>query len=149
MKLNLGSCDRHFEGFTNIDICPPADVIADLTQTWPWADSSVDEIRAYDILEHLPDIRKTMNEAWRVLKPGGIFDIFIPTTEGRGAWQDPTHVSFWNRNTFFYFTDGVPERERFGGHYGITARFKVVSEEMKTYPDNVPKLRIFLAAVKP
>jgi len=148
MKLNLGSCDRHFDGFLNVDICAPADVIADLTQKWPWEDSSVHEIRAYDIIEHLPDKIHTMNEAWRVLVPGGIFDIFIPTTEGRGAWQDPTHVSFWNRNSFFYFVDGIAERERFGKHYGIKARFHVLSEEQQVYPDNVPKLKIILAAVK-
>ena len=28
-----------------------------------------------------------------------------PSTDGRGAFQDPTHVSFYNENSFWYFTD--------------------------------------------
>lgn len=27
------------------------------------------------------------------------------STDGRGALQDPTHVSFWNPNSFWYYTD--------------------------------------------
>jgi len=148
MKLNLGSCDKHFPGFVNVDICPPADVIADLNGPWPWEDSSIDEIRAYDIIEHLPDKIHTMNEAWRVLRPGGTFDIIVPTTEGRGAFQDPQHCSYWNRNSFFYYTDRIPERERFGKHYGIAARFKIASEKQEKLANEVVKLRMVLTAVK-
>jgi hypothetical protein len=31
-------------------------------------------------------------------------EILVPSTDGRGAFQDPTHVSFWNANTFAYFS---------------------------------------------
>ena len=148
MRLNLGCSDRHFDGFTNVDLCKPADVIADLTQRWPWEDSSIEEIRAWDIFEHLPGITHTFNECWRVLKPGGLVDIWVPTTEGRGAWQDPTHGAFFNRNSFFYFTDRDPHRERFGKSYGIEARFRVVSEETEHLRDEVVKLRIILEAIK-
>lgn len=147
MKLNLGCSDRHFAGYVNVDRCPPADQIADLSAAWPWGDSSVEEICAFDIIEHLPDKIHTMNEAWRVLVPGGRFDIDIPTTDGPGAWQDPTHVSYWNRNSFLYYTAGDPHRERFGDAYGVVARFRVVSESL-TRPGVVAKLRIILEAVK-
>jgi len=132
----------------NVDICPPADLICDLRQQWPWRDSSVDEIFAFDIIEHLPDKTHTMNEAWRVLKPGGLIRIEVPTTDGRGAWQDPTHVSYWNRNSFFYFTHGDPHRERFGEAYGVRARFRVASEREELLADKVTKLFIALQAVK-
>jgi O-antigen biosynthesis protein len=46
-----------------------------------------------------------MNEAYRVLAPGGFMFVEVPSTEGRGAYQDPTHVSFWNSNSFWYWTD--------------------------------------------
>ncbi len=39
-----------------------------------------------------------MNEIWRICKPGATLDILVPSTDGRGAFQDPTHVSFWNIN---------------------------------------------------
>lgn len=148
MKLNLGCCDRHMAGFVNVDCCPPADQIADLTQEWPWLDSSVDLIRADDVFEHLPDKRHTMNEAWRVLKPGGRLEMIVPTTDGRGAWQDPTHKSWWTPNDLFYYTAGDPHRERFGAHYDVKARFRVISKHHDKYPDEVWKLHAVLEAVK-
>jgi hypothetical protein len=53
MKLNLGACDRQIDGFLSVDICPPADVIADLELPWPWDTSTVDEVAAFDIFEHI------------------------------------------------------------------------------------------------
>ena len=67
-RLNLGCCDNHKSGFINVDICPPADVVCDLREVWPWGESSIEMIRAHDIIEHLPDKVHTMNEIWRVLK---------------------------------------------------------------------------------
>lgn len=149
IRWNLGSCDRKFPGFLSIDIVPPCDIQADLRRHWPAPDSTIKEIRAYDIIEHLPDKIHTMNEAWRVLVPGGRLDIEVPTTDGRGAWQDPTHVSYWNRNSFLYYTDGDAHRERFGLHYNIKARFTVVTDSHIKYPaDGVVKLKILLEAVK-
>ena len=46
-----------------------------------------------------------MNEAHRVLAPGGLLKAQIPTTDHRAWAQDPTHVSYWNENTMLYFLD--------------------------------------------
>ncbi len=147
MKLNLGCSDRHQAGFLNVDICPPADLVSDLREAWPWEDGSVDQVLAHDIIEHLPDQRHTMNELWRVLKPGGRAEIAVPTTDGPGAFQDPTHVSWWNRRSFLYYQAGCPYRERFAAAYGIRAAFRVVSERLEPTCDG-PKLTIVLEAVK-
>lgn len=127
LRLNLGANDRRFPGFISVDIVPPADQIADLTKEWPWPDSSVDEIVAYDVFEHLPDKRHTMNELWRVLKPGAKATIQVPdSSEGDGADCDPTHVSRWNRSSFEYCCVGTAEWNRFHGspYYGIKCAFK-------------------------
>src|SRR5882757_794152 len=129
MRLNLGCSDRHAAGYINVDRVLPADVLVDLAEPWPWLDSSTDEILAHDIIEHLPNKIRTMNEAWRVLKHGGILDIIVPTTDGPGAFQDPTHISYWHRNSFWYYTAGDAHRERFGVSYGIEARFLVLHEQ--------------------
>jgi hypothetical protein len=55
MRLNLGCSDAHLDGWVNVDRCPPADQIADLEGPWPWPDSSVEEIRAIDVFEHIGD----------------------------------------------------------------------------------------------
>ncbi len=148
MKLNLGCSDRHLVGYVNVDICEPADCVADLNQRWPWSDGAVSEIIAHDIIEHLGNKVLTMNEAWRVLMPGGKLDIVVPTTDGRGAFQDPTHVSYWNRNSFWYYTAGDAHRERFGKAYGIEARFTVMYEEPIFHPNEITHLHIILEAIK-
>lgn len=160
MRLNLGCSTTIEPGYINVDICQPADQIADLRGIWPWPDSSVAHIRAYDIIEHLPDKIHTMNEAWRVSRPGGVFDIFVPTTWGEGADQDPSHVSRWNRGSFLYHTVGIAEYERFKHSLGLRGGFRVVScdDEGQWYggyvkADGQPamtvhKLKIVLEAVK-
>lgn len=149
MRLNLGCSDLILPHFTNVDIVPPADVICDLSQTpWPWVSDNISHIRAHDILEHLPNKIATMNEIWRVLKPGGTIEIKVPTTDGPGAWCDPTHVSYWNRLSFGYYTKGVGEYDRFHVAYGITACFEIVSERKHQWPNLVVDLNILLKAVK-
>jgi SAM-dependent methyltransferase len=91
-------------GFTTLDL-KDADIIHDLNTPWPFADSSVGVIRAFDVFEHLKDPLFTMKELYRVLSPGGWAIIQVPSTDGRGAFQDPTHVSFWNENSFLYYTN--------------------------------------------
>jgi hypothetical protein len=150
MKLNIGCCDAAMPGFVNVDIVagPGVDQVADLSAPWPWVDNSVEYVRAWDIIEHLPDKIMTMNEIHRVLKPGGRAEIAVPTTDGTGAFQDPTHVSFWNRRSFLYYEAGNLYRERFAKSYGIRARFRTVSERTDRTVDG-PRLTIVLEAVKP
>ena len=148
MKLNLGCCDKLLPGYHNVDRVPPADEIVDLTEPWPWKDSSVFEIIAHDIIEHLPNKIHTMNEMWRVMMAGAVARIVVPTTDGRGAWQDPTHVSYWNRNSFWYYEAGDLHRERFGDHYGTRARFRTRFENTRNEPNSIVLLEIHLEAVK-
>lgn len=102
--LDLGGRLNSWEGFTTVDLMD-SDVIANLDDVWPFEDNSVGVIRASHVFEHLKDPIHTMNEAFRVLAPGGWLLIEVPSTEGRGAFQDPTHVSFWNENSIWYYTN--------------------------------------------
>lgn len=154
-RLNLGAADRDFPGFLSVDITPPADFIADLSQPWPWPDSSVEEILAYDVIEHLPDKRLTLNEMWRVLIPGGLARIQVPDcSEGDGADCDLTHVSRWNRSSFEYVEKGTFERERFraSAYYGVNADFRVVSLERTRHERSrggfVIEMQVVLQAIK-
>lgn len=91
-------------GFESADL-ENADIICDLNKPWPFKDGEVGVFRAADALEHLVDPLFTMREAYRCLAPNGWFLIAVPSTDGRGAFQDPTHVSFWNKNSFWYYTE--------------------------------------------
>jgi predicted SAM-dependent methyltransferase len=107
VKINLGCGYRKLDGYINIDcrsVVEP-DMCIDIINRLPFEDESVDEVRAFDILEHIP-IGKcvgVIEEISRVLKKGGKFESYTPSTDGRGAFQDPTHVSFWNINSWMYY----------------------------------------------
>jgi len=102
--IDLGAKYGKPVGFIGVDLYG-ADITADLNKKWPFRDNSIGLLRANDIIEHLKDPVNTMNEAYRVLVDGGWFLIEVPSTDGRGAYQDPTHISFFNSNSFWYYTD--------------------------------------------
>ena len=103
--LDLGAGFNKPVNYFGIDIQPGSDFQHDLNKGLPMNHSTVGIIRAHDILEHLSDPVHLLNECYRVLAPGGWLNISVPSTDGRGAFQDPTHVSFWNENSFWYYTD--------------------------------------------
>jgi predicted SAM-dependent methyltransferase len=152
LRLNLGACDRRIAGFLSVDIVPPADVVADLSKPWPWDDSSVDEVMALDVIEHIEDRIHFMNELWRVLKPGRWAVIEVPNaTAGAGGFQDPTHKSYWTKNSFQYFEEGSFAHKRLARSYGIRARFHVVTlteHQVKDRYEPVWKIHAVLEAVK-
>ena len=108
------------------------DVVCDLEMDWPFKTESIDSIIAQDAVEHLHNPIHTMNEIWRVLKSNGEIFISVPSTDGRGAFQDPTHVSYWNYNSFFYYS--VNHQKYFmlaRKQYGFHGAFKILSLENK------------------
>ena len=67
MKLNLGCADRRIEGFTGVDITPGpcVDQVVDLEGPWPWPDSSVEEVKAHDVFEHIGEDPEDIGEESR------------------------------------------------------------------------------------
>lgn len=104
-KIDLGGGINPRAGYINIDLSSRGDIKHDLRNGIPFPDNSVGVINASHIIEHLPDKTFTMREIHRVLAHGGWAFIEVPSTDGRGAYQDPTHVSYWNENSFLYYTD--------------------------------------------
>jgi SAM-dependent methyltransferase len=102
LKVDLGGGLFPRAGYMTIDQ-EGADITCDLNDGIPLPDNSVGVINASHVIEHLRDPIKTMREIHRVLAHGGWAFIEVPSTDGRGAWQDPTHVSFWNEHSFWYY----------------------------------------------
>lgn len=106
-KVDLCSCNNKPQGFIGVDKrkLNEEDIEFDLDQpNWPFKDGSVGVFRLQDALEHMKDPINTMKEMYRCLADFGWAIIEVPSTDGRGAFQDPTHVSFWNSNSFWYYT---------------------------------------------
>jgi SAM-dependent methyltransferase len=75
-----------------------------------------------DIIEHLDDILKVMEEIHRLLKIGGKVYIRVVYWNHRYAFSDPTHKKFFTETTFDFFTG----KKRV---YYTTARFKLKKME--------------------
>ncbi len=145
MKVNLGSSDDLRHGYLNVDKTAPPFIppgidfaIWDLARRWPPEDSTVEELVAKDVFEHIDSpefpgqkgIIWVMNESHRVLRAGGILKLTVPSLPGVAPWVDPTHVSVWTADLRYYFTEPfnnpADERGRLGPAYRITALFRTV-----------------------
>lgn len=112
-KVDLCSCNNKPKGFIGIDKrkLNDEDIVFDLDKPdWPFKTGSVGVFRIQDAIEHLKDPINTMKEIHRCLSDYGWAIIDVPSTDGRGAFQDPTHVSFWNSNSFWYYSQAPKAR---------------------------------------
>jgi len=116
LKLDLGCGKNKKEGFFGVDVekFPGVDMVFDLTNPWPWEDESVDEIHCSHFIEHFDSVDRAhiVNEAYRVLKPGGKMTLIAPHCFSERAYGDPSHKwppvsSFW----FFYLNKEWRDRE--------------------------------------
>lgn len=112
MKLNLGSGHNKCPGYINVDRAHAPDVVHDLESfPWPWPDSSVDEIRASHVLEHLgrdPMVFiGVMKEMYRVCKPGAKVFIVVPHPRHDDFLNDPTHVRPITLNVLALFSKSL------------------------------------------
>ncbi|HEX3824468.1 MAG TPA: glycosyltransferase [Mycobacteriales bacterium] len=70
-------------------------------------DNEVGVIKAVDLLQRVPDRAQFLNESYRALRHAGMLLTDTPSTDGRGAFQDPSHVAFYNENSFVYLTQAA------------------------------------------
>jgi hypothetical protein len=161
-KYDLGGAHNCPEGYTPIDIHVNDQTGLALDVLSPEFDAAIPDdsvgcFRAQDFLEHIPigKVPALLNVLYRKLVPGGWLLTNTPAAAdvegkvGRGAFQDPTHVSFWTENNWWYFTDRayarfVPE---------ITCRFQP-TVLVNYYPSDwhkknfIPYVRCDLSALK-
>ncbi|MER5860844.1 glycosyltransferase [Streptomyces sp900105245] len=118
LALDLGAGHRKPPGYLGVDRRPGkgVDIVATLPGKLDLPDGSVGLMRAVDFLEYVPAKVPLINELYRLLAPGGMLLSMTPSSDGRGAYQDPTHVAYYNENSFWYYTDNqyrafVPDLE--------------------------------------
>jgi len=125
-KLNLGCGDTPMPGHFNVDISPRpgVDGVFDLTQfPWPLPDNHFTEIQFIDVLEHLPDLIRTVEELWRISAPGAEVHIRVPYWNSRWSWMDPQHVRAFHECTFDFFDPS--KKYCIQRPYYSKARFKI------------------------
>lgn len=134
-KLNIGAGTDLRLGYVNHDISPldGIDCVHDLNvYPWPWEDASFEEIIANDVIEHLDDFMKAMEELYRVLEPGGVVKLSVPYWNSVSAQGDPTHRRGFHEYTFRFFDPESPLcKERY---YYTSARFSIIKEVFVVSP---------------
>jgi len=144
--LDLGCGRRKTPGAIGIDKIklPEVDVVHDLNKfPYPFEDNYFHKIIAKNIIEHLWDTVKVMEELYRILKPNGILYIEVPIFPNPCCFRDPTHVRYFEKDSFdFFCPDTDLGRENM---YCTKARFKIKN---KTTDNWGPNLYITLEAIK-
>ena len=155
LKIDLCGGFNPPKGYKSVDL-QNSDIIHNLNEPWPFKDGEVGVIRGHDALEHLKDPIHIMKEAHRCLAPMGWFLTQTPSTDGRGAFQDPTHISFWNSNSFWYYTKqeqakyiGTPVRFQlnriknfYPSEWHKTHNILYVKADLLRLPDKVSDIRV-------
>lgn len=148
LSLDLGGRFNCPNGYKSVDLLD-ADYQMDLSDTWyHFEDNSVGVIRAYHIIEHLQDQVDFFNEAYRVLAPGGLLLIEVPSSNGMGAFSDPTHKSFFNLMTFEYYTNEEKARFIRPKYNGRFQKSRVVEYNWNTEFGKVPIVSAQLICLK-
>ncbi len=134
MKLNLGAGSVPEVGWVNVDLLPlpGIDVVHNLgLYPWPFDDASATDVKALDVLEHLPNYTRDdrpgviafVEECHRILEPGGTLFIRTPGWDAAFLWIDPTHVRGFDPQSMDFF-DPSTDFGRSTGFYS-EAKFEV------------------------
>lgn len=141
MKLNLGCGADYREGWVNVDVVEraKADIYHDLEIfPWPFPNDCADYILMDNVIEHLWDIRRTMEELWRITAPGGKVKIIVPYLKSDWAFMDTTHRHFFTEQSMDMYCTKLT------GHWYVedTKRFVLLEAKLRADTKNLKhKLR--------
>jgi predicted SAM-dependent methyltransferase len=141
----------HLPGITRFDLTGG--------DKWPWLDDSVDELSSSHFIEHIAAdyvsvVRKArglrpeeehaialvervsqdrllffFDEAFRVIKPDGLFHLAWPALQSTDAFRDPTHRRFIPLEMLYYLS--AESRAQMGlEHYEVQCNWVIVGESV-------------------
>lgn len=124
--LNIGCGTDIRPGFINLDVAPlpGVDVVWDIScYPYPFEDNYFSTILMINVLEHLPDTIRVMEELYRICQPEGTITIRVPYWNSIQQATDITHVRGFSEFSMDFFD---PDK-RLGKQrtYYSTARFCV------------------------
>jgi SAM-dependent methyltransferase len=133
-KLHIGAGNEVLPGWINHDVAPlpGIDVVHDLEVfPWPFADNQFNELRMINVLEHLSNTVKTLEEIHRITAADAKVTIRVPYWNSRDMATDPTHKVAFSEYSFNYFDPGTRHgKER---PYYSSARFRIAAKHYYTY----------------
>ncbi len=128
LALDIGCGLNKRPGAVGLDRNPrtAADVLSDIDSgRLPFLDGSFRSVCLIHVIEHVADVVATMEEAHRVLRPGGRLLIETPHYSDASSFADPTHRWHLSSFSFRYFTEAG------GFDYYSSHRFRQVRLRVK------------------
>ncbi|QTR46432.1 class I SAM-dependent methyltransferase [Thiothrix litoralis] len=104
--LDLGCGKKKRPGSIGVDYSDRhnADIIHDLNIfPYPFESNSIDQIYLDNVLEHLDQPMRVMEEIYRITKVGGKVKVIVPYFRSIWAFIDPTHKTFYTVDSFAYY----------------------------------------------
>ena len=104
--LDVGCGNQKRPHAIGVDCNPntSADIIHDLNVfPYPFEDSVFDEIYADNVMEHLDNVIRVMEELHRISQPNGRIKVIVPYFRSQWACIDPTHKHYFTADSFNYF----------------------------------------------
>ena len=140
-RLNIG-CDRQpLADAVNLDLndSGSADVVHDLNCVpWPFADDTFEEVHAYDVLEHLEDVVRALEEIYRISRHGTRVHVTVRHFSCANAFTDLTHRHWFGWRSFDPFIERNGHAHELA-HYG-RARFRMHAIRIHFHPSLLNKL---------
>jgi glycosyltransferase involved in cell wall biosynthesis len=120
LRLHLACGYEYHDNFINVDLYAPEDAVCDVrfdVMKLPYPDNSVDEIKAFHIIEHFHfnETKQLFDEWYRVLKPGGRLWLetpdFLASCKSFVDGDPSTDIESWRiflYGNFFATADPIP-----------------------------------------
>ena len=118
-------------------LLPKVHLVADFEAGLPLDNDSVDQVFAVHVLEHVHNLVGLMNAIHRVLKPKGVLHVLVPNWQHVNAVADPTHVRFFNVQTFKAFCRRGRDVRVFRPLV-VTACHDTIYADLQPVKDNTP-----------
>ena len=116
LKLDIGCGQKKKENFIGLDIInfKCVDIIHDIDITpFPVEENSVSEVNMDNVLEHVSNPVKTLEEVYRISINECIVHVFVPYFRSFYATIDPTHKNFFGVYYFNYFDPQHPFQQKY------------------------------------
>ena len=106
MKVHLCCGPENFTGWLNVDAIDFGfNTVADLSKEWNFVEpGSVDYILCKDGFEHMDSTEHFLEQAARVLKPGGKLELWVPHYKNPSAYRI-THRTYYSWSLFSVYPE--------------------------------------------
>ncbi len=118
IRLDFSGRARQAARAIRVDRVPGRNIafVADAGPHLPFRDSSVDELFVGRAVAHRSDIAETLDEMWRVAKPGALIHLTLPhASSALAVSRDPHPRPLLTLNTFNYYDAGTADAETAAG----------------------------------